>query len=133
MDIIGKLNDWTLFIYKNLSGLFSTKAEICRTWKINASYILSSSPKSCWSYTIILKFSYSAYIYVQNLIRVYDLIEQISCYFTECESISCWTIWRRCHSNTSIALGTWGQNEMKKTVKFYPEVFEFKIFVWSNI
>ena len=60
MDIdIGKLNDWTLSTYKNLFGLFSSKAEICWTCKINASYILSSSIKSCWGYTIILISSYS--------------------------------------------------------------------------
>ena len=47
VDIIGKLNDETLFTYKNLFGLFFRKAEICRTWKINASYILSFSAKSC--------------------------------------------------------------------------------------
>ena len=28
IDIIGKLNDWTSFAYKNLFGLFSRKAEI---------------------------------------------------------------------------------------------------------
>ena len=54
IDITGKLNDWILFTYKKLFGLFSRKAEICRTWKINASYILSSSAKSCWVYTIII-------------------------------------------------------------------------------
>ena len=36
IDIIEKLNDWTLFTYKKISELFSTKAEICRTRKINA-------------------------------------------------------------------------------------------------
>ena len=28
IDIIGKLNDWTLFTYKNLFGLFSKYAEL---------------------------------------------------------------------------------------------------------
>ena len=35
------LNDQTLFTYENLSELFSRKAEIWQTWKINASYILN--------------------------------------------------------------------------------------------
>ena len=56
MDIVitGKLNDWTLFTYKNSFGLFSRKAEICQTWKTNAFYnsSMSSSAKSCCSYTI---------------------------------------------------------------------------------
>ena len=42
IDIIGKLNDGTLFTFKKLFGLFSRKAEICQTWKINVSYILIS-------------------------------------------------------------------------------------------
>ena len=54
IDIIGKLNDWTLLTYKNLSALFFRKTEICWTKKINASYILRSSAKSCWSCVIIL-------------------------------------------------------------------------------
>ena len=56
MDIhtIGKLNDWTLFTYKILFGLISRKDEICWTLKANASYILISSVKSCWAYTINL-------------------------------------------------------------------------------
>ena len=37
-----------------LSGLFSRKSEISWTRKINTSYILSSSAKSCWGYTTIL-------------------------------------------------------------------------------
>ena len=76
-DIIGKLYDWTLFTCKNLFGLFSGKVEICWIWKIKASYILSSSAKSYWGYTIIL---------LQNRIRVYDLIEHISRYFKICPS-----------------------------------------------
>ena len=50
MDITGKLNDWTLFMYKNLFGLFSSKAEISWIRRINVSYILSSSAKSYWGY-----------------------------------------------------------------------------------
>ena len=53
-NITGKLNDWTLFTYKKLFGLFSRKAKICWTWKFNASFILSSSTKNCWYYTLIL-------------------------------------------------------------------------------
>ena len=45
IDIIGKLNDWTLFTYKNLLVLFSRKAGMYQTWKI---YILSFSAESCW-------------------------------------------------------------------------------------
>ena len=41
MDISRKLNDWTLFIYKNLFRLFSRKDEISWTRKTKASYILS--------------------------------------------------------------------------------------------
>ena len=37
IDIIGKLNDWTLFTYKDLFELFSKKAEIYLTSKINTS------------------------------------------------------------------------------------------------
>ena len=34
IDIIGKLNEWNLFICKNVFGLLFRKAEICRrTWK----------------------------------------------------------------------------------------------------
>ena len=51
IDIPGKLNYWTLFKYKNLFGLFSSKVETCRTWKINVSNNLSFSTKSCWGYT----------------------------------------------------------------------------------
>ena len=47
IDIIGEVNDSTLFTCRNLFGLFSRKAEICQTWKINGSYILSFSAKSC--------------------------------------------------------------------------------------
>ena len=39
--------------------LYLHKAKICQTWKINVSYILSSSAKNCWGYTIILTFTYS--------------------------------------------------------------------------
>ena len=46
IDITGKLNFLTLFTFKKF-GLFSRKVEICRTWKINASYILGSSARSC--------------------------------------------------------------------------------------
>ena len=56
IDIIGKLNEWTLFTYKSLFRLFPRKAEIWQTWKINASWILSSSAKICWVYTIILTY-----------------------------------------------------------------------------
>ena len=67
---------------KNLFGLFARKAEIYRTWKINASYILSSSAKYCSRYTIILISSYPAqFIYKSG---VYDLIEHISRYFEIC-------------------------------------------------
>ena len=41
MDIIRKLNDWSLFTYKSLFELFSRKTEISRTWKMNVSYLLS--------------------------------------------------------------------------------------------
>ena len=58
--IIGKLIDWTLFTYRNLLGLISRKVEIYETKKINVSYILSSSVKSFWGYTIIFISSYSA-------------------------------------------------------------------------
>ena len=34
IDIIGKPNDWALFTFKKLFGLFFRKAEICRAWKI---------------------------------------------------------------------------------------------------
>ena len=60
LDIIENLNDWTLFTYKNLFGLFSRKTEIYQTYKINAPYILSSSAKSCWGYTIIFMSTNSA-------------------------------------------------------------------------
>ena len=62
MDIsaIGKLNDGTLFTYKNLFGLFSGKTGTCQFRKINVPYILTSSTKSCWAYTIIAIFSSSA-------------------------------------------------------------------------
>ena len=33
IDIIGKLNDWTSFSYKNLFGLFSRKAEYAKLVK----------------------------------------------------------------------------------------------------
>ena len=46
----------------------------------STSFILSSNAKSCWIYTIIFISSYSAYIYLQNCIRVYDLIKHISPY-----------------------------------------------------
>ena len=49
IDISGKLNDWTLFTYKNVFELIFRKAEICRTLKING-----SSAKRCWVYTIDL-------------------------------------------------------------------------------
>ena len=81
IDITGKLNDWTLFTYKNLFGLFSRKAEICWSWKINASYILRSKAKSCWGYTIIPISSNSEEIYLQNRVWVYNLIEHIPHYF----------------------------------------------------
>ena len=77
IDITGKLNDWILFTYKKLFGLFSRKAEICRTWKINASYILSSSAKSCWVYTIII----ILLICIDLSIKQYDLTKHISHYF----------------------------------------------------
>ena len=48
IDITERLNEWTLFAYKNLFALFSRKAEISQTWKINASVILSSSAKICF-------------------------------------------------------------------------------------
>ena len=51
------LESLTIELYlhkKNLFGLFARKSEIYRTWKINASYILSSSAKYCSRYTIIL-------------------------------------------------------------------------------
>ena len=31
-----------------------------------------------------------------------------------------------------VTFGTGGQNAMKKTAKFYPEIFEFKVFMRSN-
>ena len=31
IDITGNLNDWTLFTYKNLFGLYSRMAETCQT------------------------------------------------------------------------------------------------------
>ena len=142
IDITGKFNDWTLFTYRYLFGSFSRKAETCRTWKINASFILS--PKSCWGYTIILISFCSAYLYLQNRIGVYDLIEHIFRYFkicpykfiltfsyleevitskliiwnikwdTERKFISCWTIWCQPHCDNGITFGTGGQNAMKK-------------------
>ena len=57
LSLCSTFNDRTLFTYKNLFGLFSKKAEICWTWKINEPYILRSSTKSCWGYTIITLFS----------------------------------------------------------------------------
>ena len=36
------------------------------------------------------------------------------------------------HWNARITFGTGDQNAMKKTVKFYLEIFEFKVFVRSN-
>ena len=47
IEIIGKLNDGTLFTFKNLLGLIFRKAEIYRARKIEASCILSSSTNSC--------------------------------------------------------------------------------------
>ena len=47
IDIIEKLNELSLFTYKNLFKLFFRKAEICQTKKINTSYILNSSAKTC--------------------------------------------------------------------------------------
>ena len=56
-DITTKLNYWNLLANKNLFRLFFRKTEICQTWKIKASYILSSSAKSCWGHdTYILLF-----------------------------------------------------------------------------
>ena len=60
IDVTGKLNSWSLFTYKNVFGLFMGTAEKWGTWKINTYYILISSAKSCWGYTIILASSYSA-------------------------------------------------------------------------
>ena len=60
--------------FKNRSDI-EEHVQICWTSKISVSYILSFSPKSCWGYTIILISSYSAYIYLQNHIGVYDLID----------------------------------------------------------
>ena len=141
--------------------MFSRKAEISRTTKINPSYILSSSAKS-WGYTIIFISSYSALIYLQKRIRVHDLIEHIFRYFkicqqkfilifsylqealtskifiqkikwdSKCEFVSCWTNRRHPHSNTSITFGIGGQNTTKKTVKCSPEISEYNVFVRSN-
>ena len=47
IDITESLMTELYLQVKNTFGLFSRKAQICRTWKINASYILSSSAKSC--------------------------------------------------------------------------------------
>ena len=63
IDIILKLYDWTLFTCKNLFRLFSGKAEIYRTWKINASNVLNSSAKSCWDYTILYPLILHRFIY----------------------------------------------------------------------
>ena len=37
---------------------------------------------------------------------------------TECEFISCWTVWHHPHSNTSITFGIGGENTIKRTENF---------------
>ena len=135
MEIIGKLNDWTLFIYKHLFGLFSRKAEINWTTKINASSILSPiantyiplfcldlSTKLCqglWfngTRSVISK-------YVRKII-LFVFLSSGDCNFTinylkykmryGMWVHTCWTIWRYPRRNTSITFGIGGQNAMKK-------------------
>ena len=57
MDIdIEKLNDLTLFTYKNLFGLLSRKAETLKTWKIDGSYFFEFLCQK------LLKLYYNTYI-----------------------------------------------------------------------
>ena len=51
---------------------------------------------------------------------------------TECQFVSCSTILCHPHHNMGVTFGTGGQNAMKKTAKFYPEIFECKVFMQSN-
>ena len=52
--IIGKLNHWTLFRYKNLLGLFSRKGDICQIWKSTRLKFWVPVPKVVEVITIIL-------------------------------------------------------------------------------
>ena len=83
--IIGKLNDWTLFTYKNSFRLFSRKAEIAKLGKPTRLTTRQwvPVPKAVVVIPLLIS-SYSAYIYLQKRIAVYDLIEYISCYFKIC-------------------------------------------------
>ena len=68
-----------IYIYIYIYGLFSRKAEITWTRKMNVPYILSSSAKSCWVYTIIFISSYSAYIYLllfQNMSEIFFSLQE---------------------------------------------------------
>ena len=149
IDIIGKPNDWTLFTHKNLFGLISRKAEICRTLKINASSILSSSAKGCRVYTIILISSTKphqalwfnlTHLLFQNMsVKIYTIFLSSGGYNFKINYLKgklrhgIW-VYILLNNLASSPLQHeyyfWHRRSKcyEKAIKFYPEIFEFKVF-----
>ena len=161
IDIIGKFDNWNL-VYLHIKIIWIIYQEGWNILNLENHHVLSSSAKSWWVFTIILISSYSAYIYLQNRIRVYDLTEHISCYFKICYvkihisfslssggynfKINCLKDKMRHGMWVHILLNNLALSPLQhkyyfrlrrskvyeKTVKFYPEIFEFEVSMQSN-
>ena len=156
-DITTKLNYWNLLANKNLFRLFFRKTEICQSWKIKASYILSSSAKSCWGHdTYILLFcidistklyqglwfNWTHLLLFQNMsieihTNFYNRRLELQNYLTDKMRHRMWV-----HILLKDLASSPFQHEYyfwcrrskwyEKAVKFYPEIVEFKVFLQSN-
>ena len=139
-------------------GLYSRKAEIWQTWKINALYILSSNAKSCWSYTKIYMSFYSTKPYwslwfnrthlplFQNMsLKVYsNFFLSSGCYNFKINYLKdnmrhkMWVhilLNNLAPSPLQHEYYFWHRRSKsyEKAVKFYPEKFKLKVFLgWNN-
>ena len=132
--IIGKLSDWTLFTYRNLLGLISRKVEIYQTKKINVLHFefqcqkflrlyhniyiclfcidLSTKPyQGLWFNQTHppLFHNMSMKIYTNFFLSSGGFNFKINYLKDKTRHgiwVSCWTIWRQPHCNTSINFGT---------------------------
>ena len=145
IDIIEKLNDWTLLTHKNLFVLFSRKAEIMPNLEnqrlLHFEFQCQKSLRSYHNtYTILFYIDLSTKSYrgllfnrthlplFQNMsVKIYinfsylqevitsKLIIQKIKWNMECEFMSRWTIWHYPHCNTGITFCTGGQATMKSS------------------
>ena len=143
VDIIGKLNDWTLFTFKIYLDYFPGRLKyaklgksMCLTFWVPEPKVVEVIPEYlyplmlhrfiCETVLVFMIWSNASpvitkhvrknlfyFFYLQEVITSKLIIQKIK-WDRECEFISCWTIWHHPHCRLSITFSTGGQNTMKK-------------------